>query len=293
MKALHGFGFAIIGTLLSAGSWLACSGDDNKGGGGSSSTTTTNHDGGATSNSSTTQGTSGGSTTSATTSATPDGGRDAGDAGDAGDATADASDGDVPCSTYCADIVSACGTDKTDPFAQYQSLAECLEVCPLLRRSTDPNVNNIGCRDTHAHLAMNIAKDPHCWHAGPYGYGVCGDPCKSFCTIDTEFCSDDAGTGYDGAAPYSSVAACETQCPSYPVITPFDAGDAGLVYVDSGGFFAWATNTSGANTLDCREYHILNAINTDPDAGGNVNAPNIHCGHTASISLNNVCGDGG
>jgi hypothetical protein len=292
MKALHGFGFAIVGTLFSAGIWLACSSDNNTpaGDAGSSSTTTTNKDGGSSTSSTST--TSGGTTTSATSGATT--GADAGDAGDAGVSdAADASDGNVSCATYCADIIFACGTLPGDPYAQYQSMAECLEVCPLLRRSTDTNVNNIGCRDTHAHLAMGTdaggtgKPDPHCWHSGPYGYAVCGDPCKSFCAVTTEFCDPDAGTGFDGAAPYDGgLSACEAKCPSFPELVPTDAG----VFVDS-GFFAWATATNGTNSLDCREYHLLNAINTDPAEGGNANAPNIHCPHTASISA--VCGDGG
>lgn len=279
MKALHGLGFAVVGTLLSSGVWLACSSNNNNGGSSSG-------DGGSSSTSSVA--TSSGSTGTSSSVTTSSGSATTGDAGDSG---ADAADGNVTCAVYCADIVSACGTAKGSLYAQYQSLEECLTACPLLRASSDPLVNNIGCRDQHAHYAMPMdagglgLPDPHCWHAGPYGYSVCGDPCKSFCTLDTDFCSPDAGTGFDGMAPYPSNDACEAKCPTFPVLTPNDAG----VFLDA-GFTAWSGT---GNTLDCREYHILNAMNTDPTEGGSTGAPNVHCGHTASISLNGVCGDGG
>src|SRR5262249_246457 len=84
------------------------------------------------------------------------------------------------CTDYCNAINSAC----TSGNAQYDSDAACLKSCAALQRGTsiDDSGNTVGCRITHAGLAV-VDPDSHCPHAGPGGDGVCGDTCESFCTI--------------------------------------------------------------------------------------------------------------
>jgi hypothetical protein len=283
MKTKHGLGLGLVVAMFSATAWIGC-GDDTVGnppGGGG-------NDGGTPD---ATMPTPEAGLMPDTGAATPeagstpdtgtvDAGPKAGDAGDAGD----------PCQTYCTDVMSACGT--TAPFAQYQSMTECLFTCSVLQTaSTDQQmlteVGTIACRDEHALNALDagvvsaggtgqgLGENPHCWHAGPYGGSVCGDPCTSFCYLDTLFCS--TAYGYDGGVPYADIASCITKCETYPMIDSASAG-----WDNDGGFSAFSGATG---TFDCREYHLLNAM----ASGAGSAAQSVHCPHTSSN--NAVCGD--
>jgi hypothetical protein len=72
------------------------------------------------------------------------------------------------------------------------------------------------------------------------------------------------------AAPYASPAACATACPTFTVVTGGNAGFA----VD-GGFYAMGPPSG--NTLDCREYHLGNALS-------NPTLHQQHCPHPAAVS---------
>jgi hypothetical protein len=127
--------------------------------------------------------------------------------------------------------------------------------------------DTLACRIFHTSLAAadgGAARDPHCWHAGPYGFNVCGDECATFCEIATGYCEPDAG--FDAAAPpFSSLSDCMTKCNAFVRVAGGDAG----VNVD-GGFSALGP-TSG-DTLDCREWHLLKALESTPNQ-------QVHCQH--------------
>lgn len=258
MKALHGLGISGVLALLSIGAWVGCGGDDNKGNpspdsGGGSDSGTGNMDSTVMPQGDT--GTGGGMDTG-----TPPMG-DSGPlmGGDAGPPT---------CAAYCAAVQANC----TGANAQYQSNAECLTACALmpLGAASDTSGNTVGCRTAHAGFAM-ATPTPHCWHAGPFGYGACGDECDNFCALTEAYCSKDAG--YNGPPPYNNATACKNDCAAYAQI---DSADGGVGV--NGGYNAGGPGAG--NNLDCREYHLGNAL---------VSAANqaVHCPHTAKNSA--VC----
>jgi hypothetical protein len=195
----------------------------------------------------------------------PDAGAAAGN--DAGTAAApDAGQAAPNCTTYCSAVMSEC----TGANAQYGSTDACVNACANIPLGTaaDTTGNTVGCRTYHARLAAT-APNPHCWHAGPYGYGMCGDECESFCLLATTWCTP--ADGFDGGAPpYASDTACMTSCAGY---TQIDSPDAGVGL--DGGYNA--QGPAGGNTLDCREYHLGASF-----AGGALQQ--LHCQHPGANS---------
>jgi hypothetical protein len=175
----------------------------------------------------------------------------------------------LSCTSYCAAVMSAC----TGANAQYQSTDACMNACPNfpVGMAGDTSGNTLGCRTTHAMFAASMGTNPHCWHAGPYGYGACGDECAGFCTLATTWCTPAGGFGADaGAPPYASDSACLTACAGYKQIDSADAG-VGL----DGGYNA--QGPASGNTLDCREYHLGASL-----AGGAMQQ--LHCQHPGMTS---------
>jgi hypothetical protein len=165
--------------------------------------------------------------------------------GGGGDAEAGAT---LDCMTYCTAVAANC----TGGNAQYQNTAECLAACAFFPVGTasDTTGDTLGCRTYHAGLAMS-APVPHCWHAGPFGFGACGAQCEDFCLLATSYCSAEAG--YAGPYPYASLTDCTTQCPTFMSVAGADGGPA-----VEGGYYANGPATG--NTRDCREYHLGNAL---------------------------------
>jgi hypothetical protein len=164
--------------------------------------------------------------------------------------------------------MSAC----TGANAQYVSMDACMHACPFfpVGMAGDTSGNTLGCRATHAGLAAMSGTNPHCWHAGPYGYGACGTECEGFCTLATTWCTPDGG--FDGGAPpYASDSACLTACAGFKRIDDADGGAVGL----DGGYNA--TGPGSGNTLDCREYHLGASL-----AGGA--DQQLHCQHPGATS---------
>jgi hypothetical protein len=160
----------------------------------------------------------------------------------------------------------------TGAYAQYSSTTECMTACALLPAGDagDALGNSIACRTTHAGYAMTMdgGQNPHCWHAGPYGYGGCGTECESFCLLATTYCTT-AG-GFDGGPPpYASNADCKTACDTFARIDDVDGGGK---FVD-GGFNA--AGPASGNTFDCREYHLGAALAGPGMTGGQ----ELHCNH--------------
>jgi hypothetical protein len=190
-----------------------------------------------------------------------------------GTAAADGSDaGVVTCAAYCSAIAAAC----TGNNAQYLNNDECMTACALLPLGTAGATtgNSVACRITHAGYAAMGTTNPHCWHAGPFGYGGCGDECDDFCLLATSFCS--VSGGFDaGAPPYASTSACTTACAGFTKVD--DVGGGGTFAID-GGYNA--AGPTGGNTLDCREWHLDNAL-----AGpGSSTGQELHCNHVGATS---------
>ena len=260
MKSIHRFGLGAVVTVASAAVWLACSNDD--------TTTPPNPDSGSLAD--VTMGMDSGTEQDTGMMMMADSGtppqQDSGmaqETGPVGDG------GAVNCTAYCAAVMGTC----TGFYKQYLDTPECMTACALLPpgKFGDTSGNTVGCRTTHAGLAATGGLNPHCWHAGPFGYGACGNECEGFCTLATSFCSPDGG--FDGGpAAYASVGDCMTSCAGYRKIDDPDGGGTGALGVD-GGYNA-AGPTSG-NTLDCREWHLDNAL----DMPGSNAGQNLHCNH--------------
>ena len=249
MKLAHGLTLFGTLTLLSAGAWLGCT---------SSTSTTPGTDGG------TQPGTDGGTTTPDTgTTNNPDTGTtnhpDSGGSADGG--------GGQTCTAYCTAVMAACtGADQ-----QYATTAECMNACSFFPAGTaaDTSGFTLGCKIYHAGVAATTPS-PHCWHAGPYGFGGCGTQAESFCALATGWCS--AADGFDAGAdggPYASLADCTS------AFANFASADAGTA------FAAYSANGPAAgNTADCREYHLGAALNDTK--GGAKQA--LHCTHVGVTS---------
>jgi hypothetical protein len=263
MKSIHRIGLGAVVTVASAAVWLACSNDD--------TTTPPNPDSGSpmdvttAMDSGTAQDT--GMMMMADSGTPPP--QDSGMAQETGT-------GAVSCSAYCTAVMGTC----TGFYKQYLDMSECMTACALLPAGNagDTSGNTVGCRTTHAGLAVTGGLNPHCWHAGPFGYGACGTECEGFCTLATSYCSVDGGFAVDAGAPaYASVSDCMTACAGFPKIDDADGG--GGVGVD-GGYNA--AGPTGGNTLDCREWHLDNALDMP---GGNASIGQaFHCNHVKATS---------
>jgi hypothetical protein len=272
MKSVQRIAIGVAAVWVSASALLACQDDDTVGQGATNpdmmnaqpdatATTTEEPDG---------------STTPAVDGSAADGSAAdasvAADASDAGSSPATGDAGVVSCAAYCSAIAAAC----TGNNAQYLSNDECMTACALLPLGTSGATtgNSVACRITHAGYAAMGTTNPHCWHAGPFGYGGCGDECDDFCLLATSFCS--VAGGFDaGAPPYASTSACSTACAGFTKID--DVGGGGTFAID-GGYNA--AGPSGGNTLDCREWHLDNAL-----AGpGSSTGQELHCNHVGATS---------
>jgi hypothetical protein len=168
--------------------------------------------------------------------------------------SADAGTASTACKTYCAAIQGACVSAGDQ---QYADDAECLAACALLESATLPAGNTLACRTTHAGYAV-ATPYPHCWHAGPYGFSVCGDECASFCALAAKACPTAYGQG-----------GCEGRCMSYAKAAAPDTAGATGVYTASG--------PKTGNTLDCREYYLGEALQGTAAACADVAEVSSHC----------------
>jgi hypothetical protein len=161
-------------------------------------------------------------------------------------------------------------TNCTGDNAQYSEMSECLNACSLMPPGMlgDTTGNTLGCRLYHGGLAAS-SPNPHCWHAGPFGFGGCDLSCDDFCALAMQWCSPSGG--FDGGPPpFTDMASCtDTACNRIPS-APGASGAPGL-YNASGP-------TSG-NTLDCREWHLGKAL-VDHSAMGQ----QLHCNHVGASS---------
>lgn len=154
---------------------------------------------------------------------------------------------------YCNAIATIC----TGANQQYLDTGTCMKMCAQFAPGDAGTTsgNSLACRVYHATAASADSKAAafHCPHAGPYGMGQCGGECEDFCALYVAEC---------GQTSYGAVPACVTTCNS------FGHSDGGVL------------DPTKAPTINCREYHLENAYETD--AGGG------HCDH-AGQSGGMVC----
>jgi hypothetical protein len=159
---------------------------------------------------------------------------DAGNGGDdaATDAPQEANADQVSCDNFCDSILAYCfSVDE-----QYSSKGICLAACKGLPQGTlGDSADSIGCHQQAAYQSHS-SPQTYCAAAGPFGGGICGERCASFCRTIVAACS---------GAPYANVAACTADCGSQ-----YKFSDAGTEYAASG------------NTLNCRERVLLGILNT-------------------------------
>jgi hypothetical protein len=175
------------------------------------------------------------------------------------------------CTAYCTAIMTNC----TGGAQQYKDQATCMKACSFLPAGTagDNSGDSIACRTTAAMAAATDTTMPKasCWHAGPLGYGACGEECEAFCTLTMGYCS--AASGYTGAPVYASYDECHLICGNFGRVVDF--ADPGI----------YSANAVMGDTLECRAYHLVD--NAMVDAAGQA----IHCPHAASDSTA-ACGPG-
>jgi hypothetical protein len=105
------------------------------------------------------------------------------------------------CDSFCHLEMTEC----QDVHQQYESLAQCKDVCNALDKGTadDESGNTVACRKYHSYNAL-LDPDTHCSHTGPGGEGHCGNTatpdsgstgnCESYCTLLSEACPTDFTT---------------------------------------------------------------------------------------------------
>jgi hypothetical protein len=150
-----------------------------------------------------------------------------------------------------------------------------MTACQYIPDIADASGNTLLCHYDHAFNALGadaggggLGANPHCWHAGPYGWGVCGGQCEDFCNLATTYCTPDGGfPAESGAPPFATSAACLAACPMFASAS----GDASNGIVD--GSFS-ANGPASGNTRDCREYHLGAALTSPANQ-------QIHCTHPA------------
>ena len=135
--------------------------------------------------------------------------------------------------------------------------------------AADTSGNTLGCRTYHAMLAASTATNPHCWHAGPYGFGGAATECEGFCTLATTWCTP-AG-GFDGGPPPTrTTRRASRRAPGTSRSTAPMAGVGTRWRLQRAG-------PAAGNTLDCREYHLGTSLT------GAANQA-IHCQHPGVVS---------
>lgn len=153
------------------------------------------------------------------------------------------------CGAYCTLVAKNCGGDKQ----QYRSTTECEKACATmdLGNADDGDVNSVGCRMRQAESATTLDQ---CIAAGPFGGGVCGSRCASFCRMLGRNCTTQP------TPPFNSEASCNEGCPGFRFDTTEGEGPL--------------QQFNGRNTLNCRSHHLVLSLDD----------PNTHCAHAGVVS---------
>jgi hypothetical protein len=173
------------------------------------------------------------------------------------------------CTTYCNSIIQQCPTGGGNPPAysnwEYLTTDICMQTCSVnfspVWGNTLPT-NDTTTFDCRLASAGDSGGGTSCASAGPLGGTTCvsmsSDPCTTFCQLEFSVCAD--YVQYDGGV---------TGCVDYCV----GRGPGFYVVPDGGGDLAPHAE-NGDDTLNCRLYHLQNAMY--PGSGG----PMAHCQHT-------------
>jgi hypothetical protein len=224
---------ATLGLIAAGGVWAGCS-DNNTG-----------NDGGSDSGNDVNQGQDTGGNDS--------GGNETGSDGGGGGVDASVLD----CNYYCDNIQTACGTTNN----QYKDKATCMSMCASIPNDAGAGAtsgNSLACHMYHLSVAATggTNADTHCPHAGPYGYGMCGNICEDFCLqYFSSICKTDT-------TAYANIDACHTAC-NAQAGADASAGAPG--------------NAQTTPTVLCKEYHLENAIQAGGTGAG-------HCDHAGAVS---------
>jgi len=180
------------------------------------------------------------------------------------------------CGTYCD---SYCINAQYGPcVGSYQSAATCQTACGYMPTSLTAghditaNVpanwqNSVQCRMYHGGGPSINSISPgnssvHCPHQWVTGGNACppNDYCTGYCQLYVGACSS-GGYLEVGVTDMSS---CLSKCTNaFPITNPAPAYAPAQYIV--------TTNPPSGNTIDCRSYHVLNAINTGQYS--------VHCPH--------------
>jgi hypothetical protein len=141
------------------------------------------------------------------------------------------------CDNYCARVLANCTGDA----AQYADLDTCKKICAdlPLGDSGDTASNTVACRFYHAGAPAQQSRTFHCPHAGPFGGDTCGTRCGAFCLLAGAQCGQ----------AFTDAGSCDAACGS-----TFKFSNA----PEAGG--ESPTGPSTGNTLNCREYHLVQAF---------------------------------
>lgn len=153
-------------------------------------------------------------------------------------------DPELNCTTFCQTVQRACGGEGE--FAVYDSELTCQSQCAAFALGTlaDDVGNTVGCRYTHARVALAFPGERavSCRAAGPGGDGICGANCQGYCSLMMATCDD-----------FTSRDECLLACAELD---------------DIGGF---SLDDIQGNSVQCRLYHL----------GAAVISPTLHCRHAA------------
>jgi hypothetical protein len=185
-----------------------------------------------------------------------------------------------PCTAYCNAIMQSCpsaaagGVPKLGPLTEYLTTDICLRTCSVNSSAPDAAAtanwyqavgetqNAFECRQGQA---SDAGTPSSCTSAGPLGGATCvsptADPCATFCLLDLQIC-----TGIN--QQYASAQVCEDYCKGRMLQQSFYALDGGSGSSD-------LSPHKDDDTLNCRFYHLENAMLSAPGFG-----PDIHCPHT-------------
>jgi hypothetical protein len=186
-----------------------------------------------------------------------------------------------PCTAYCNAVMQSCPRQGTNaapalgPLTEYLTTDICLNTCSVNSIGTPASTPNwfqlvseeetaFACRQGQT---GDAGTSTSCANAGPLGGATCvtpgtavPDPCKTFCLLDLQIC-----TGAN--QQYDSEADCEQYCGT--------RAQQGF-YVPAGGGASDLSTHQGDDTLNCRFYHLENAMVSQVAPFG----PDIHCIHT-------------
>lgn len=190
---------------------------------------------------------------------------------------------DITCDNYCNLISEGCPYQASLFDTEYLSPAVCSSMCSVgweptgaaLDPSTEPMPSDsLACRIWHANAAIEgyPHNDPHthCPHAGPLGGLACdpggSDYCTPFCRLDIAVCNGDNAQYMPGASTNDQMTACLAACEA-------DGGYPGYPYSINATGNVTTDLVPQGNTINCRMYHLENAIFTGD--------PITHCPHTS------------